>query len=341
LQGMQAARAPSLVWLVFDSKMRHISSLLSSMADSDPKKPSEGVHHLKFNKDVLPDFKRRPDTWDPKAKGGGGGKDDKMSETETDAILKWIGLVILILVIAGIVGVTLHNRAGVELQEESSGPSAAEKANQERELAKQIIGDYMAAADVSSRLKYVRRPETVKPLMEKYYLKNDIYPLKVWNYDQVEPRSIDGWPFWYAVVSTPEGREIVLLEKIGDSFKVDWETHVGLNPMRPEDYLEERPAGKLDFRVYVSLDSYYNGPFADTEKYSSMKLEFANSGVVIFGYMEKTSPDYTKFFKLVDEGAQVPLILSLEWPEGSEANQGRLPQVRIHGLVSARWLVVD
>jgi hypothetical protein len=199
----------------------------------------------------------------------------------------------------------------------------------------------LQTATVQSRLSYVRRPQAVEPLMEKYYDKHGIYPLTVLNFDRVEARSIDGRPFWYAVASTPESSEIVLLEKVGDEFKVDWETHVGLNPISPDEYVEKRPSGKMEFRVYVSPDDYYNGPFADSEKYLSAKLEFANSSVVLFGYLEKKSPDYTKFLKLVDQAKRVALILSLEWPEPAADKSSRLSQVHIRELVAERWLFLD
>ncbi len=44
---------------------------------------------------------------------------------------------------------------------------------------------------------------------------------------------------------------------------------------------------------------------------------------------------------MVDGGDQVPMILALEWPEGSAREESRLPQVKISELVAERWLVID
>ena len=297
-------------------------------------------HHLKFNRDVLPEFKRRTDAWEHPDQIRADA--EKLAQQETDSILKWVGVGILVLVVAAIAGVTMFKKPGAEPGDDTPPEvTPAALVGQERDLAKEAVKAYMGSSTLSARLKHVRRPETVAPLMEAYFGENELYPLKIWNFEQVEPRSIEGRPFWYAVVNTPEGREIVLLEKTSEGFKIDWETHVGLNPMVPEDYVRERPEGEKQFRVYVSPDEYYNGPFSDPEKYLSAKLEFANSGVTIFGYIEKISPDHSRFLKLVDRGEQVPLILSLEWPQGSEEDSRRLPQIHIRSLVAERWVLLD
>jgi hypothetical protein len=109
--------------------------------------------------------------------------------------------------------------------------------------------------------------------------------------------------------------------------------------MTPDDFVGERPKGEIDFRVYASPDDYYNGSFDDREKFLPAKLEFANSAVSLVGYIDKRSPDYTRFLDLVDRQKQVPLILSLEWPPSGSA--GNPPQVRIKRVVAERWLLLD
>ncbi|MGI9242538.1 MAG: hypothetical protein ACR2RV_17200, partial [Verrucomicrobiales bacterium] len=178
-------------------------------------------------------------------------------------------------------------------------------------------------------------------LMEKHYAGREMNPLEIWSYEHIDPHPNDDVPFWYVVVHSPESREILLLEKTRDGFRVDWETHVGHNPLPPDAYVRERPAGKMNFRVYVSPDDYYAGKFDERGKLLSAKLEFANSSVNLVGYIERQSPDFSRFLKLVDQRKQVPMILSLEWPTDDGVGVSNPPQVKICELVAERWVIID
>lgn len=300
--------------------------------------------HLKFNPDVLPEFQRRTDAAElPILRGG------KRTVEETDSLIKWIGLVIVVLGIAALIGVISQRRSRAAeaadtaaAAEAADAPASLGQVERDRDRAKALVRAYLGAPTVAARSDYVRRPEQVAPLMHQYYANRRPAPLEVLEFGPVEPHTIEGRPFWIAVAKTPtkpEQGEILLLEKMDSGFKVDWETHVGYNPMSPEQYVEQRPAGKLDFRVYVSRDDYYNGGFEDSDKYLAAKLEFANSSVNLVGYIDKRSRDFSRFLSLVDLKNQVPLILALEWPAGDPG--GDPPQVRIQGLTAERWLLLD
>ena len=308
--------------------------------------PSPGGRpHLKFNRDVLPDFKRRSATWGAEGQEPGEGR--KLAPGETDSILKWVGLGILCLVMAAVGGVVLRKdrpAAVVETPELADESGLGAELAAEREQIKQIVAAYIGANTLEEKLKHVRRREAVEPQMREFYSKHELYPLKIWNYESVEPRSIRGWPFWQAEVVTPEGKETLIVEPVGDGFKIDWETHVGWNPMSTDEYLQARPREKMEFRVTVSGDDYYNGPFADSDTYYSAKLEFPDSSELIFGYIELNSPDFTKLFDLIGGGKKVPLLLALEWPEGAgDSNRapGGLPQLKIAELVDTDWLIFE
>ena len=273
-----------------------------------------------------------------------GNKAELGPDLETDSILKWVGIGMILLIVAALLGITLH-RGGDEGEAEGvdSDATAVAVVGQEKEAVKALVRDYLATETKTERLEFVRRREVVGPLMDQYYAEIEPFPLKaLWESDP-QPRSIEGYTFWTVTVTTPEGDENLLVEQLDDSFKVDWETQVGWNPMPPREYLRERPAGDLDFRVKASPDDYYNGRFADQGKWLVVKLRFLQSSEVIFGYIERTSPDYHDLFRLVDQGdkdAPVPLILTLEWP-GGELAEGQLPQVQIKKLVSGHWLILE
>ena len=290
----------------------------------------------------MPEFRRRPDSWEI----GGEAKGESAAQIETDSILKWVGIGLILLLVAAAIGLTLHKGNKDRAGESAAEPTAAELVALEEEAVKQAVRDYLASGSIEDRLKLVRRAELVRGLMENYYSEIDMYPLVAWDC-RVLKRSFGGIPFWSVVVNTPEGIEQLFVEQRGDEFKVDWETHVGLNPIEPVQYLRDRPPGVLDFRVYVSaVRDYYNlGSFANQEeKYLVAKLEFANSRKVVFGYIEKTSPDFTTFLDLVNSarGKPAQLVLGLEWPATEDQGaEDQHPQVHIRKLVARQWLIVD
>jgi hypothetical protein len=84
---------------------------------------SDDRQHLKFNQDVLPEFKRRPDSWEPKPKGA---KTEVGADLETDSIVKWVGVGIILLIVAALVGITLRRGHNDDEEAGDGGPSAAE-----------------------------------------------------------------------------------------------------------------------------------------------------------------------------------------------------------------------
>jgi len=304
--------------------------------DGDETDDSDEPQHLKFNRDVLPDFKRRPEVWEDGKKKDL--RDDVETLAETDSIFKWVGIAIFLIAIATIVGISL--RKGKDDVEETNQIqlSAAEIYERDKKMVSDLAKEYLATTTLPDRLGLVRRTNIVQPFMEAYYSENEIYGLKVLNEEKAEPRwSIGGRPFWDVVVNTPEGKEMLIIEQDGQDFKVDWETHVGLNPMSPEDYVADRPTEAMEFRVFVTPDDYFNGAFSDKDKYLVAKIGFPNSNQVVFGYIDTTTPEISRFRELVDGKRDVKLFLKLQWPE--ETAENALPQVHIRELVMDRWLL--
>jgi len=307
-----------------------------SEPSNTPAGPDGEKPHLKFKRDVLPKLTRRSEPVlrpVPTA--------EKHTLEETDSLIKWIGLAIMVVVVAAAVALVTNWRPGASVETaQPVEPSAAELLELDRQEVRSIAKQYLASSTVIGRLKHVRHAERVAPLMKAYDASRGLLPLETRSFDRVEPYPIDGLPFWYAVVNTPDSREILLLEKTDEGFMVDWETHVGHNPVSPDAYVRERPRGRLEFRVYVSPDDYYAGLFHDRGNFLAARLEFAESKVYLIGYIERKSADFSRFLKLVDQRKQVPLILSLEWPTDDGVGMSTPPQVKIEGLVAERWVIV-
>ncbi|MGI9244756.1 MAG: hypothetical protein ACR2RV_28390, partial [Verrucomicrobiales bacterium] len=119
--------------------------------------------HLKFNRDVLPELTRRVE---PAVEAVA--RTDKHTKEETDSLIKWIGLAIIVIVVAAIGGLVFSQRAK-EPAEQSAASTASDLLELDRREVKSLVKKYLATATVPDRLKFVRRAEHVAPLMEKHY----------------------------------------------------------------------------------------------------------------------------------------------------------------------------
>ncbi len=266
---------------------------------------------------------------------------EKRTLEETDSLIKWIGLAIMVVVVAAAVALVANWRPGASLETaQPVGPSAAELLELDRQEVRSIAKQYLASSTVIGRLKHVRHAERVAPLMKAYYASRGLLRSKRMSCDRVEPYPIDGLPFWYAVVNTPDSREILLLEKTDEGFMVDWETHVGHNPMSPDAYVRERPRGRSEFRVYVSPDDYYAGRSMTAEIFSQLSSSSPTVRCTSSATSSGSLADFSRFLKLVDQRKQVPLILSLDWPTDDGVGMSNPPQVKIESLVAERWVIL-
>lgn len=199
--------------------------------------------------------------------------------------------------------------------------------------------DYFKTTSIKERLKLVRQPERVAPLMDRYYSQ---YPLKAEVVSEIlslDPLTIDGMASFWLVSCKIEGsgdQQIIVEVKADGATKIDWETLVCYQPISWEKFSLDRPKEyKGDFRVYVEQDNFYSHEFADSEKYMSYRLSVITGDQILYGYAERDSEAYAALANEFKAGEGVtPMMLRLEIPSDPQSKNG----VIIRKLISPRWI---
>lgn len=201
----------------------------------------------------------------------------------------------------------------------------------------QVVTAFLAAGTIEERLKYVRHPDRIRPLMEDFYRDHE---LKTYTFELVAnymSASLSRRPFIALSVRTKEDTSLpVLLEDSEEGLLVDWESFICYNPLTPEEFLEVRPAEPVKMRVYASYDNFYAYEFAEESEYICFRLEFRDSDTRLFGYVKRGTTVEQKFHDLFgSQGRNLrkPLILALHFPEGGRGRRS----VVIDDVESPLW----
>lgn len=206
-----------------------------------------------------------------------------------------------------------------------------------------VVRDFFDARSVDEMLRFVRHPERVRPLMEKYYGDKAPEPKRVLEVLSLEPFTIDKRAnFWMVSCELKDQvQSHVLLEAFSEKdAKVDWETFVCHQPMAWDEFARMRPGDYTgDFRVYAQKDNFHSHEFADSDVYDCYRLTALNSEETLYGYVERNSALASQMAELTADrpSSPLPLILRLHLPDGLNSSRG----LHVRELVSPRWLFVE
>jgi beta-lactamase regulating signal transducer with metallopeptidase domain len=232
---------------------------------------------------------------------------------------------------------------------------------EEGEAATTVVKNFLLADNEEDRLRFVRFPDKVRPLMKRWYEAHPTNPVVATRDDLAETLSkfvhVDGQRFIVVTVLTKPDQEykIFALEVASDgSYKLDWETAVGWQPMPLQTFLNTRPTTPQNFRVQAGPGDYYNGAFSDLTKWCALDISYpGNPAFRLFGYVERDTAAGKRLMRLLgieevidpsgttvrDAGLarSAPLILTLAFPP--ESNSGT--QVVVQDVLHEHWFLPD
>ena len=226
------------------------------------------------------------------------------------------------------------------MERESEDEMAAEALLDEIESS---VRGFFNSRSPGEMLRFVRHPERVAPLMERFYGGNPPALLRIEAILSLDPITIEKKATFWIVSLDLEGSEVsqVIVEVITPKeVRVDWETFVVYQPMDWDEFARSRPGGYTgDFRVYVSPDNFYSHEFADSDALSSFRLTTLRGEEILYGYAPKNSALEAKILDLIEiNGRRVtPMVLRLHLSEGIKSKTG----VVIDELVCPRWLFAE
>ncbi len=198
---------------------------------------------------------------------------------------------------------------------------------------KPLAVKFLEATTVAQWLSLVRNPEAVESKIRAFYPDGRIEPLGLGEFNMGDAMAVqDPWVTVTLRTGKQEARSMAFV-MTPDGFKIDWESWAGWSEMTWDKFLETRPAVPQRFRVNVFPTDYYNFAFSDDLKWQSYRLESTDGEHSIYGYVEKGS-ELAKQIHLDKDAKQIPMILSLKFPEGGTSNG----QVVIDKFIADGWV---
>ncbi|MCW1925272.1 DUF1206 domain-containing protein [Luteolibacter arcticus] len=261
----------------------------------------------------------------------------------------WFVLIIVAVIAAGVWAVIQMSKGEAEVAQrlaevrEMKEDDAAEDRTA-RELVdriERVVGEYLAADSVEKIVPLIRHPERVKPLIEAEWTVRPKRAMKFARLTTFQPATIPGGEFWIVRAESRDGEpQNLILEQLGDTgVRVDWETHVCHQPMEWGRYIADRPSSSaMDFRVWVTPDSYYSHEFSDAGRWRCYRITTKDSEEHLFGYAladSEVARELEDYLKSVPNGVAT-IIARLRFPAGSSSPRG----VVIEKLVEPRWMYV-
>lgn len=111
---------------------------------------------------------------------------------------------------------------------------------------------------------------------------------------------IDGIDFLEIEVQVGQRRRIAIFEKAREGLLLDWESFVSYSEAPWLTFLEAGNAGPTDFRVFISVDNYYNFQYEDASRFACFRLEDPARSRHCWGFAERDSPVHRRLEALVD-----------------------------------------
>ncbi len=203
--------------------------------------------------------------------------------------------------------------------------------------------EFFDSTSIDSAVRFVRQPDRVRPLMERYYAGLLIPNSRHFKTKLLQPITLDNRAnFWMTSVelANHQTRNLIIEIDANGEPRIDWETLVCYQPMNWDSFAIKRPAGSsLDFRVYIEPDNFFSHEFSDPDQWNCFRLTALDSDETLFGYAkvnEEVSQELLSLLKQ-NQGHKTSIIVRVNIPEGLQSRRG----VVIEKLISPRWLYLD
>ena len=289
---------------------------------------------------------------------------DEKEEVATRSLANFfIVLVPILLLIGGAVFYAIKNAADITkpdargtdgVSEQLRGQSLSNKEEtldrQERKeveaIYSQLVGRteaFLRATTVEEKARFIRQPERVLPLMEKYYEKNELKPLELERAPSFSPATLDLSAFWIAQASIVGEEDVaVLIEQTEDNeLLIDWETFVSYQEHSWDEMIEKRPEGRYEFRLRATFADFYVYEFSDKSEWVCVHLTSRHGLKDGYGFFKKDAPFAEELIAQLNTSQRtkspLALIVEASFPQDTKVKKSLI----IHDVLSFRWVYVD
>lgn len=259
-----------------------------------------------------------------------------------------IGLLELLGVLAVVViGIVLVSKFTNREKSEVSQTALEEEvpfASVPQQSMEEVLQGFYQCKTVDQMLAYVRAPESVEPLMRKWYASHPIIPTRIEILRSTEGMVSDG------VINAPDQLWVtantvrlidhqesasVMAERTQNAYKIDWESAIAISEEALGTFLENQPATAGEFRIRISPSDYYNYHFEDKEKWDCYRISSENDLFSCFGYIARGSAMARKLNSWWYPGeVAIPIIAKLKFPTDPQEKNA----VEIEEVLQKNWI---
>ena len=199
------------------------------------------------------------------------------------------------------------------------------------------VKGFMTSGSIQNRLSFVRDPERVKPLMEKYYGNEEFEPE---GFEELKRGKIRyrGNFFTSSVRIGDFSSGPISVERFEDgdnfSYRVDWESWVGYCEMSADDLIRVKPTEPKLVRIILRQDSYYNYEYSDDRVWAAYRLGFRDSDRALLAYARRNSQEGEILAELFRDSEEFLYMLKIRYPENARSSD----QVEIVELLEQGWI---
>jgi hypothetical protein len=222
--------------------------------------------------------------------------------------------------------------------------SGIELIETKREAIGAALAGFFGAGSVEEKLRWVRDPERVRPLMMDFYASHELKGAKWaglgWSKSVAEP----GFRLGYVEAVFEAGEPVALIVEESEEGRVmvDWESSVRYGELPWREFVQAKPAKPTLLRVLVSG----SGVVADglgsenSEAMRRLSVRHPSDSEPLEAVFDAKDPDLGSLVEQLESGAwkNVPVTLRLCFP-GAESHAEK-KMARITAVEGRGWLIL-
>ncbi len=230
----------------------------------------------------------------------------------------------------------LINATGAAVPRAVPLASGIEDMEAKRDKISRTVETFFAAPNVEAKLPFVRDPDRVKPLMQDYYSREPMGPVKWRGLGRLVRVDEPGYRFGYVQAQFDGVPPLTLIiEEMKDgAFRVDWECLVRYGEMSWSDFLQRRPTEAKLMRVKASRAA----PAASSTQPGTEWLELRHSEQpgTVRAFFRRDEPKLMSLLEQLNQGGwkDVPLTLRMAFLPATD------DLVLITGVEGKGWLIL-
>lgn len=207
----------------------------------------------------------------------------------------------------------------------------------DQQSAKKAVAQFLAARDVSERVRFVRDRMLNEHRMRDYYARHGDGPVA---FDRIEPVEVlNPLTYSFNVILADGTRRTILVGKSrSGEYLVDWASFVVYSEMEWNEFRAKRPSAATMFRVFAGPGDFFGNEFTDKDSLVCLKLvnPLDPAAPPLFGYATKDSAVGRVLQQVLAKGGGEPrpVMLKLSYPESRRADN----QVWVSEFIGEEWV---